>query len=54
MQAVKDWHLAVAVGIFVGVITIMVILSAAVPSLRPDLELLPDEEKPNGKTVNIG
>lgn len=42
-----------AVGVLVGIITIMVTLSAAVPYLRPDLELSPDKEKPHGKTVCI-
>ena len=51
MQAVKDWHLAMAVRALVGIITVMVTLSAAVPSLRPDIELSEDQGKQRGRTV---
>ena len=51
MQAIKDWHLAVAVGALVGIITVMVTLSAAVPPLWPDIELSEDQEKQCGRTV---
>lgn len=51
MQAIKDWHLAVAVGALVGIIAVMVTLSAAVPPLRPDIELSEDQGKQHGRTV---
>ena len=51
IQAIKDWHLAVAVGVLVGIIAVMVTLSAAVPPLRPDIELSEDQGKSHGQTV---
>lgn len=40
-----------AVGALVGVIAVMVTLSAAVPPLRPDIKLSEDRENPHGITV---
>ena len=51
IQAIKDWHLAVAVGVLVGIIAVMVTLSAAVPPLQPDIELSEDQGKSHGRTV---
>ncbi len=51
-QAVKDWHLVLAVLVLLSVILVMVLLSIAVPPLRPDLVLIPDVERPRGRTVS--
>ena len=48
-----DWHLALAVLAMLSVILIMVMLSVAVPVLRPDLVLKPDIERPRGRTVSL-
>ena len=47
----KDWYLALAVSVMVAVILGMSIVGAAVPVLRPDLVLKPDNERPTGHTV---
>ena len=40
-----------AVGVLIGIIAVMLILSVAVPPLRPDIELSVDQGNPPGRTV---
>lgn len=53
IQVVMDWHLVLGVSILVGVIMFIIILGVAVPPLRPLPQLVPDTERPIGRTVRI-
>ena len=45
--------MALAVTAMVAVILLMSVIGAAVPALRPDLVLKPDNERPTGQTVSF-
>lgn len=53
MQVVKDWQLVLVVTILLGIMIVMAILGVAVPQLRADPQLLPDQERPTGVTVRM-
>ena len=50
-QAFKDWHLVLGTSILVGIVTLMVIVSFAVPIFRGSPDPVPDIERPEGMTV---
>ena len=50
-QALKDWHLMIAVVLITGTGVLLLMIGTAVPDLRPSPVLDPDEEDLQGTDV---
>lgn len=45
MQTIKDWHLVLLVVFLVGIDVTILIITAAIPSLRLRARIVPNQEK---------